>query len=102
MNVADTTANRIHFSELPEGPSDGPLVREWNVYRREVGQWVSEGHEGDWVLIVGDQVVGVWDTELEADTVRLNRFLGRSVLMKQIREWEPILRGGGNHRRWRS
>jgi hypothetical protein len=41
----------IHYTELPEDTSEGPIAREWNFYRREVGRLLAEGHEGRWVLI---------------------------------------------------
>jgi hypothetical protein len=91
----------VHYTELPESAS-GPLAAEWNVYRREVGRLLAEGHEGRWVLIKGEEIIGVWDTEGEADRVRLDRFLMQDVLLKQILTREPALRGGGHHRRWRS
>jgi hypothetical protein len=91
----------IHFTELPEDKSDGPIAGEWNLYRREVGRLLAEGHEGRWVLIKGDEIIGIWNTEEEADRIRLQKFLMQPVLLKQIRVREPILRGGGYHRRWR-
>ncbi len=91
----------MHFTELPEDTSESPLATEWNFYRREVARLLSEGHEGRWVLIEGGQIIGVWDTENEADRVRLQRFAMQPVLLKQICVREPILRGGGYHRGWR-
>ena len=92
----------IHWTDLPEDASGGPLATEWNVYRKQVGRLLAEGHEGRWVLIKGEEIIGIWDTENEADQVRLQRFLMQPVLFQQIREREPILRGGGYHRPWRS
>jgi hypothetical protein len=34
----------IHFTELPVDTSDGPITRESNLYRREVGRLLAEGH----------------------------------------------------------
>jgi hypothetical protein len=90
----------IHFSELPEDTSGGPLSTEWNFYRREVGRLLAEGHEGRWVLIKGEVIVGIWDTEEEADRVRLERFFMQAVLMKRVCTREPVIRGGGYNRRW--
>jgi hypothetical protein len=91
----------IHYSELPEDKSDGPISREWNFYRREVGRLLAEGNEDRWILIKGEEIVGIWDTEDEAEQVRLQSFLMQAVLLKQICFREPILRAG-NHRRWLS
>ncbi len=83
----------IHFTQLPEDTSGGRTAAEWNYYRREVGRLLAEGHEGKWVLIHGEEIVGIWDTQAEADQIRLQRFLMQDVLVQQIRTHEPVLRG---------
>ena len=92
----------IPVSKLPEDSSDRPLALEWNFYCRAVGRLLSEGNEGKWILIKGTAIVGIWDSEEEADRARLECFLQEPVLLKQIRSREPILRGGGYDRQWRS
>jgi hypothetical protein len=77
-------------------PPDSPLTTEWNFYRRIIGRLLAEGHEGKWLLIKNEEIVGIWDTEAEANTVRLERFLMQPVLMKQILSQEPVLRIGYN------
>ncbi len=96
-----TEPQTIHHTELPEDTSGGPLAVEWNFYRREVARLLAEGHEDRWVLIKGEEIIGIWDTEDEANRVRLERFLMQHVLMKPIRTLEPVIRGGGYLRRWR-
>jgi len=91
----------IPYTELPEARSDGPITAEWNFYRREVGRLLAEGHEGRWVLIKGEAIVGIWDTEAEGEQVRLQRFFMQPVLLKQICSREPVLRGGGYQYGWR-
>ena len=91
-----------HYTELAEDTSGGPIAQEWNVYRREVGRLLAEGNEGKWLIIKGDDIVGIWDTEKEADQVRLQRFFRQDLLLKQILSREPVLRGGGYCRRWRN
>jgi hypothetical protein len=88
----------IHYSELPTDTSDSPIAGEWNFYRREVGRLLAEGYEGRWVLIQGQQILGIWDTEEEAERIRLQKFLGQPLLLKQIRVREAVLRGGGYDR----
>ena len=86
----DNQRRTIHWTELPEGT--GPLAAESNCYRREVGRLLAEGQEGRWVLIKGDQIIGIWNTREEAFAVASNRFFRQAVLVKQILEWEPLLR----------
>jgi hypothetical protein len=90
----------IHFTELPEDPSETLAAKNWNLYRREVGRLLAEGHEGHWVLIENQKIVGIWQTEEEANGFRVQRFLMRDVLVHQILTHEPILRGPT--RSWRS
>jgi hypothetical protein len=83
----------IHFSELAEDTSGGPLSAEWNRYRREAGRLLAEGHEDRWVLVADEDLVGIWDTELEARAVAVCRYAQRPVLIHRILTWEPLLRG---------
>jgi hypothetical protein len=92
----------IHYTQLDEPIPGSPIAAEWDLYRREVGRLLAQGHEGRWVLIKGGTIVGIWDTEQEADQARLRGFLMQPVLLKQILTWEPVLRGGGYDRRWPS
>jgi hypothetical protein len=86
----------IHYTHLPDAPPDSPITPEWNFYRRIIGRLLAEGHEGKWLLINKEEIVGIWDTQAEADTVRLERFSMQPVLLKQILAQEPILRIGYN------
>src|SRR5262245_53082280 len=86
----------IHYSQLPDGPPDSPIATAWNFYRRTISRLLAEGHQGKWVLIKNEEIVGIWDTEGEAGAVRVERFLLQPVLIKQILAQEPILRIGFN------
>ena len=83
----------IHFTELPEAQPGDVLYSEWNTYRREVARLLAEGHEGKFVLIKGEQIIGLWQTRDEAKDVALQRFLMQPVLIQQVLEREPLLRG---------
>src|SRR5437763_89858 len=78
----------LHYTELPEDKDDPA----WSTYRREVGRLLAEGHEGKWVLIKGEEIIGLWSTGEEAKEVALQKFLLQPVLIHQIRTREPILR----------
>jgi len=90
----------IPYTHLPEALPGSPIAVEWEFYRRVVGRLLTEGHEGKWLLAKGEEIVGIWDSEEEANRVRLDRFLAQPVLMKQILSREPVLRLGGHFRRW--
>lgn len=82
----------LHYTALPEATADSPLYHEWNTYRREVTRLMAEGHEGRWTLIADRDIVGLWDTQEEANRVAAQRFPARAVLIKQILRLEPIVR----------
>jgi len=92
-NVGPGKRATIDYSELPEDTSDNPIARDWNCYRREVGRLLADGHEVKWVLIKGEEVVGIWATREEAKKVAVERFLMQPVLISQVLRREPILRG---------
>ena len=82
----------IHYTELPAGQPDSPLQREWDFYRREVGRLLAEGHEERFVLIKGEDIIGIWDTREEARAVALQKYLMQPCLIHQVRSREPVLR----------
>ena len=82
----------IHWTELPEDTSGSPNAVDSNFYRRVVGRLLAEGHEGRWVLIKNEEIIGIWDTRKEAFAVADERFLLQPVLVHQIREWDPLIR----------
>jgi hypothetical protein len=83
----------IHYAELPDGSADSPIAKEWNLYRREAGRLLAEGHENQWVLIKGEEVIGIWNTEKEARAVALQKYLMQPCLIHQVLSREPVLRG---------
>jgi hypothetical protein len=82
----------IPCTELPEGNADSPIAREWSLYRREVERLLAEGHENRWLLIKGDEIIGIWDTEEEARAVALQKYLMEPCLIQQVRRREPVVR----------
>ena len=82
----------IHYTELGGLPPDSPIFHEWNFYRREVGRLLAEGLQGQFVLIKGEQLVGVYATREEAMLEGYQRFLRQAFLVHQVQEREPLLR----------
>jgi hypothetical protein len=80
----------IHDGE--PAPPGSLFCAERECYRREVGRLLAEGHEGKWVLVKGEAILGPFDTEEEALGVRAERFFGQPVLVQQILTREPVLR----------
>ena len=92
----------IHYTELPAAKPDDVLGREWNTYRREVGRLLSEGHAGRFVLIKGEEILGLYDTWDAARQVGLRRFLMQPFLVHEVRAEEPYLRIRGVNLPWRT
>ena len=81
----------VHYSELTEDHSSDPAAEGWNVFVREVGRLLAEGHEGKWVVIAGGKLIGVYDTEREAHRVTARERLAWPPIIKQIKEREPLV-----------
>jgi hypothetical protein len=78
---------------------DSPIKTEWDFFCRERPRLLAEGHEGRWVLIKGEEIVGLFDTRQEARAVGLERFGVVSMLVQQIlRKYKPFRQGGCIHR----
>ncbi len=90
----------IHHTQLPEDHSGSPLAREWNVYRREIGRLLAEGNEGRFILIKGEEVLGLFDSWEAARVAGLERFLREPFFVHPIRASEPYLRIRGINQPW--
>jgi hypothetical protein len=85
----------VHYTELPEAKPGDALAPEWNTYRREVGRLLAEGHEGRFVLIHDEEIVGLYDCWDGARIDGLNRFGRTPFFVHEIRTEEPYLRVRG-------
>lgn len=66
------------------------LETELKTYERERERLLEEC-EGKYVLIYGDQVVGAFDTEMDAITVGYQKFGNVPLLVKQVLRIETPL-----------
>jgi|SRR5579872_6432535 len=83
--------------EHPELPEMGPGsvgAEEWNLFRREVGRLIQDGHRGRFALIKAGQPISVWDTM--KDAVQAGRLLypQMTCLIQQILPYLRPLRTG--------
>jgi hypothetical protein len=84
----------IHYTELPPAKPGGALAVEWEFYRREAGRLLAEGHEGQWVLIKGEEIFGFFDS-FEAgidEAYRRFPYPRKPFLVHQIQTRERMLR----------
>jgi hypothetical protein len=88
----DAQPNTIHYTELKPAEPGGPLATEWNRYLREVGRLLAEGNEGRWVLIKGEEILGVFDKREDATALGYQRFLMTGFFVHEIQTRERVYR----------
>ena len=90
--MTQSSPNTISYHDLPPATPGSPLAEEWNVYRREVGRLLIEGHAGRHVLIKGAEIICIFDTHLEALDEGYRRFFRQDILVHEILAEERIYR----------
>jgi hypothetical protein len=95
-DVNEASATRepktIPFEELPEANRESPLYHEWNFYRRQVGALLAAGHEGRFVLIKGEEIIGIGDSRAEAKAMALQKCPMQTCLIHEVQSREPLVR----------
>src|SRR5487761_757193 len=71
----------IHYTELPASRPGEALADEGETYRREVGRLLAEGNEGRYIVIKGQQIIGIWDREKDALAIAYQKFLLQPFLV---------------------
>ena len=90
----------IPYTDLPAATPNSPLYQEWEFYRREVGRLLAEGQDGRFVLIKGEEIIGIWDTAEEAEALAYHKYPMQPCLIQQVRSREPLIRLSSRARRW--
>jgi hypothetical protein len=80
----------VHYTELLPAQPGSPLAVEWEFYRREVGRLLAEGNEGKHIVIKGEEIIGLYNTHLEALAAANQRFLGQGFLIHQVQTRERV------------
>jgi hypothetical protein len=79
---------------LGDLPPDSPIHQEWTLFCRELPRLLGEGQEGRWVLIKGEEIIGIFDTRREALSAGTRRFGLAPLLAEQIlRSYRPVRAG---------
>jgi hypothetical protein len=69
-----------------------PLDRERAVYLRERDRLIESGHLGRWVVIRGEELVGVFDSFDDAMSAGYDRFgLDEVFMARQVARTDPII-----------
>jgi hypothetical protein len=76
---------------------DPLLTREWSTWERERERLIAD-HEGQWVLIIGDSVVGIFATEAACLEAGEHRCADAPFLPKLIVAGDEVFDLGLVHR----
>ncbi len=82
----------IHYSEGANLPADSPIFRESQTFRRELPRLLAEGHEGQFALVKGDDIIGLFSSLEEGARVGYEKYLSEPFLVQPIREREELIR----------
>ncbi len=80
---------------LPRGWETGPLAEELKTYQAQKADLLRQS-PGKFVLIKGDQIVGLYDQEEEAYREGYQRFRRAAFLVKQVQEQDKTYYVGGS------
>ncbi len=80
---------------LPRGWENGPLAEELKTYQAQKANLLRQSH-GKFVLIKGDQIIGLYDREEEAYREGYQRFRRAAFLVKQVQEQDKTYYVGGS------
>ncbi|MBA4062146.1 MAG: hypothetical protein C0501_00240 [Isosphaera sp.] len=71
---------------LPPGfpPALADLATEIHAYFRELPRLLAEGEDGRFVVVKGDELFGVWDTQLDAIQHGQSKFEDGRFLAQEI------------------
>jgi hypothetical protein len=84
----------VGFEDLGDAQPGSPITVEWDFFRRELPRLLAEGHEGRFVLIKGEELIGVFDTFREARSVGTRRWGLAPMLVQQILRRYRVFRAG--------
>jgi hypothetical protein len=81
----------VHYTQLKAGSPKDPLFQEMSTYLRELPRLLAEGYEGQYVLIKGEAVLGIFATSDEALDAGEERFPDEDFLAQPILEQQPVI-----------
>jgi hypothetical protein len=79
-----TEVTAAALEALGDFPPGRPLDQEWKTFKRELPRLFAEGHEDKWVLIKGDEVLGVWENERDAMRAGYRKFYLSGFLVQKL------------------
>lgn len=66
--------------------------REIAVFDANLSSWMDAGHEGKWVVIKHEEVVGIYNSDSDAYKAAVERFgTGAEFLLRRIKRTRPTL-----------
>lgn len=60
------------------------LETETEYFNRNRARWIEEGHEGKWVVVCAEEVLGFFPTLEDGYEAGVNKFDAGNFLLKQV------------------
>lgn len=86
-----TMDDRVYSAQLPNSFSSDEITGDWDFHRREASHLLVAGQQGRWVIISQASIIGVWDTEEQAQRAAGEHALTQPYLLHQVQERAPVL-----------
>ena len=84
-------SRKIPYTQVKPLPEDHELYREDQTFRRELPRLLAEGKELKFVLIKGDEIIGIYETMNEGILVGREKFGMQPFMVKLILGWELVV-----------
>lgn len=66
------------------------LATELAYFDRHRAEWVQQGHEGEWVVVRGNELLGFFPTLEEAYKAGVKKFGPGDILVKEVTVQERV------------
>ena len=86
----DEPLKRREYDVFPYMNKDGILTKELATFEGNKEALISEHGEGKFVLIKGDQIVGIFEDQVEGALEGYKQFGHSPLLVKEIRKTEKV------------
>jgi hypothetical protein len=84
------------LQELPDAEPGSPITEEWNLFRREVQQLLSQGFKGKYALVKAGKPITIWDTLRDAVQAGEILYGSEPSLVQEVLPYLRPLRVGFN------
>jgi hypothetical protein len=80
----------VHYTQVGPMSPGSRGEKEWAHYLRELPALLAAGKAGQFALVKGDEVIGLFSTRPDAQDEGNRRWPGQLFAVFEVREWEPV------------